>query len=1111
MERNRIQTIIDIAIIFLVSLIPFLWLTGGYIILGHDAGTPITPDAHFLDRLSTWTQRYGLGDNQTFAVPGFFLHGLEYVLSFLPVSLSLQQIISFVIYFFLMGGSMYLFARVLFPKYNYLPLFAGIFYQVNHFVLQAWFVAERTKFTTYIDLPLILLYQYYFLFKKRNALLAAVMTSFTIWILNGGGFIPLFGAILIIQPIFTVFLFLQSEKKIQFLKQFAIYIGLTTILSIGLHSYWLLPYYSYISSSFSNEIVKAGGIDGVINWVSSISLHTSFLNEFRLQGIQEWYVNPFHPYSRTYLENPIFIVLSFLIPLAAFGALLIKKEKNEQKLLLLFGLMALISMIFMAGSHPPFGELYILLLKKIPGFIAFRTPFYKFAPGLWLCYAILLGYTIEFLWRKITLPTIILKGLIAVLIIGYTYPILSPAFFDYYEDRTTRVKVPDYVSSYADWSNSENFSYRRLLVMPPISSETNAHITDWGYWSLASVHSLLDRNSYVNRGSSYLPNEKKLIDELYSAFENQDSNWKNIAKVLNIDGIVLYEDVPPYKEGKTITPKLYKDLINKDPSIKKDQQFGKWTVYKISEKKQPLKLVSTYYHYIDNRSSTIDPIFNVPFDLSESIYLTNDNTINSLQLGNVSVANCVHCTLIDVPFPRGSTDIRVLPGSNLFQWKLQDEQVKRTELTNINERIPFELELSWKRLNEIERLIVSNADSNKKTLAWKYYSEQQDNLSAALRMIDTKIFNATNNQLLMLSFDTVKLQNSMLLDRIKDITGDINEGRNYLDSMNKSNAIYASLDKLVHYTTDISNKKMVASIPVEGTYTIFMKNDLATTENSSQNTVSLELLDTTYETTITDDEWIKLGAGNFQKGEFAYNLSIPEEVQNKSPFSNTSFQFDQFNNCRKVTLGELVPGTYSFQTSATSENNIKASLFIINEDFENPLLPYWGDTYTLSQENNEIKKTFVVENKQIYNLNLCIYESVKKQIIKFNDTSIYQISNPTVIFVKENTPPKITQERTLTINNQTQATYDVTISPGNKTILTLDQRYNNLWSISIPESEHILVNNYSNGWTIPASDEPIKAQIYFTPEKQLKTGWSITISTIAGILIITGIYFVIKR
>jgi len=1108
MEKNKKQTLIDLVIIFLISLIPILWLSGGYIILGHDAGTPISPDSHFLDRLFTWTQRYGLGDNQTFAVPGFFLHGLEFILSFLPVSLSIQQIISFIIYFLLMGISMYLFTKVLFPKYKYLPLFAAIFYQVNHFVLQAWFVAERTKFTTYIDLPLILLYQYYFLFKKKNPLFAAVFTSVTLWILNGGGFIPLFGALLIIQPIFMIFLIFQAEKKIIFLKEYFIYIVLTFIFSVGLHSYWLLPYYSYISSSFGSELVKAGGIDGVINWVSSISLNTSFLNEFRLQGIQEWYVNPFHPYSRYYLENPFFIIISFLIPFAAFGSLVFKKEKSEQKLLLFVAIMALVSMIFMAGSHPPFGDLYILMLQKIPGFIAFRTPFYKFAPGLWLAYAILIGYTIEILFKKISISSIVLKGFIVIIIAGYTFPILSPSFFDYYEDRTTRVKVPKYVDDYAKWANSSNFSHRRLLIMPPVATKTAEHVTDWGYWSLASVHSLLDRNSYVNRGSSYLPNELKLINQLYSSFENEDPNWKNIANVLNIDGIVLYEDVLPYNEGKIISPELYKKIIAKDSSITKEQQFGKWTVYKISDKSNPFRLTSSYYHFVDKRKAIIDPIFDVPVDISNSIYLNDKSaSLHKLQTGTISISNCVHCPLIDVPFPRGTTDIRVLPGSRLYSWKLQEEESERNNITDKILIISFELEHSWKRLNEIERLIVNNSTSDKKALAWELYAQQQNRLSAVLNTVQTEQFSLSNNELLALGYDTVKLQNSMILDRIKDITGDITEGGHYLESMKISNKILSKLSKSVHYTEDIVDKKMIVSIPSNGEYSIYLKNTLA----QSNNTLTLSMLDKKYEALLQNSPWIKFGSTNLKSGEYPFTISIPLEVQNKFPTTQHIFTFDETNNCEKLPLGSLKPGTYSFQTQVESPQEINGTLFIINDYFENPLLPYWGNTYKMSPQGSKITETFVVENQQEFTLNLCLYEQIKNQKVTFNEIAVYQISNPIVLFVKQSTNQINSSERKITINNQSQSMYDITISPGVESILTFDQRFNSLWNISIPNSEHLLVNNYENGWSIPASQIPIQAQISFLPEKELKTGWRITLGSLAFIVTISVIFKMRKK
>jgi len=86
---------IEIIIILLLGVTPLLWFDGSKVVLGHDAGLTISPVSHFFDRLNLWTERFGLGTDQTYAVPGFFIHGFEAFVGNFVVNLQLFQKIIF--------------------------------------------------------------------------------------------------------------------------------------------------------------------------------------------------------------------------------------------------------------------------------------------------------------------------------------------------------------------------------------------------------------------------------------------------------------------------------------------------------------------------------------------------------------------------------------------------------------------------------------------------------------------------------------------------------------------------------------------------------------------------------------------------------------------------------------------------------------------------------------------------------------------------------------------------------------------------------------------------------------------------------------------------------
>lgn len=176
----------DILIILLLGLLPLLWFPGQTMLFGHDAGIPFDPVTHFLDRFSVWSQRLGIGTDQSFGLLGALpIHGLEAVLIWLGFSIKAQQLAQFSIWFVLPGLSMYFFASKIWTEKKYLPLIASVIYMLNYYLMQAWFVAERTKFSLYVGVPIIVYYSYSYLLGKTSLKKSATIIGLTWLIFNG--------------------------------------------------------------------------------------------------------------------------------------------------------------------------------------------------------------------------------------------------------------------------------------------------------------------------------------------------------------------------------------------------------------------------------------------------------------------------------------------------------------------------------------------------------------------------------------------------------------------------------------------------------------------------------------------------------------------------------------------------------------------------------------------------------------------------------------------------------------------------------------------------------------------------------------------------------------
>lgn len=158
------------------------------------------------------------------------------------------------------------------------------------------------------------------------------------------------------------------------------------LIVILIHSYWILPIIIFHQNplkefgiNFSNiEIVKFFSFANLENSISL--LHPNF---------------PENIFGKIYFMRAEFM----LIPILAFSSLLFVKLKpkvnvfDENRIILFFAIIGLISIFLSKGANDPFGGIYIWMINNIPGFIMFRDPT-KFYIFIVLSYSVLIPYSI---------------------------------------------------------------------------------------------------------------------------------------------------------------------------------------------------------------------------------------------------------------------------------------------------------------------------------------------------------------------------------------------------------------------------------------------------------------------------------------------------------------------------------------------------------------------------------------------------------------------------------------------------------------------------------------------------------------------------------------------
>lgn len=851
------RVVFDLLIILILGLTPLLWLPNNNIILGHDAGLTLDPVGNFVDRLSVWTQRFGIGTDQSFALLGAFLiHGIEAFLAWAGFALPVQQQIQFVFWFVLPGLTMYFLVYKIWPEKRYLPVTASIIYMINYYLIQAWFIAERTKFSIYAGLPLFLYFLLSYFLGKASLVKSVIFAGLTISILNGGGSLPLYGGLIIIVfTIFVYFAFLHFEKR-TFIKIAYFSVGVSLIYLL-LNAYWLIPYLFYILGFYGRDLALAGGVQGALGWAEYLSQGATLFNLLRGQGIPDWYLNQYHAYAANFFTNPIFISLSFIFPILAYLSLFFVKEKKNKLLIYLLVILSLVALVFTSGPRSQIGIIYKTLALYVPGFAIFRSVYYKFGYAFWFAYAILIGFSLDYIFSRIQAKLSknfakFFSGAaiiaVAIFIVFYHYPLLDGSFFDYSrepsKELTTRVKVPEYIIEFGKWMNEQNPQVRYLIV--PELSESGYVAYKWKYWSVAPLNSLLSRHSFV-QNSLLLPiSERVLIGKMYQNFLKEDfESFLDFTEVFAIDGIVLQKDFD-WKNVSwgTTNPKIYEEILERNPNFRLIKTFGEWRVYDIVGRPKPPRVTATTR--ISFLAGELKNVVSFPhFDARAPIFMGELDKKNSPYF--VSKASeifispeCFNCDLKGPGLGITFYDPKILPGSFFYPLiTIGEENIKR-QSNDFKSILNYHLTISDRRIIEAKSIIEREIFVHRLQETLGRHKDILFELKKIVSKTDWKMSGKEESitaekvaaHLLAQATWVEDLYDSPLLSA---------DSRKILaDSYEMILAIELQARKKVWITRDISNKRFIFELPKKGEYDVYVKKgSLAHKEGFEKSEISL--------------------------------------------------------------------------------------------------------------------------------------------------------------------------------------------------------------------------------------------------------------------------------
>lgn len=875
----------DLLIIFLLGLIPLLWLPGDAMLLGHDAGYPFDPIIHFLDRSSVWSQRLGIGTDQSFGLLGALpIHGLQAFLVWIGLSFKTAQLAVFIFWFTLPGLTMYFFAHKMFQDKKYLPLFASVFYMINFYLLQAWFISEQTKFSIYAALPIMAYFSLSYFLNKISLLKSVIGTGLTLGILNGGGSFPLYGGLIIYYGLAAIYFNFINSSFQTLRKTIAYFVG-TGVLFILLSSYWLIPYIYYIFGFYSRDLALAGGAEGALAWATYLSKGATFINLFRGQGVPEWYLNPFHAYASPYLSNPLLILISFVFPILAYASLLLVKDKKEKLFTLFFALLSLITLIFAAGPGSQLGIIFEAFTRYVPGFAIFRSAYYKFDYAFYFAYAILIGITLNWLLIKIEKRSSLLKinsrlliNIITILLVfgyvAYHSPYLTGSFLDYSNEPnkklSNRINVPQYVFDFGQWSNKQDIT-KRYLVVPELS-ETGFVSFKWGYWSYAPISSLQTSTSFVQNTFLISQSERFLMKRIYESLLRGDiKSFRDFTEILAIDGVLVQKDFDwqnPY--WGTTNPAKYEKILDSSDQFKLIETFGQWKIYDITGRNKSLRVTATprlsFLHGELNNIASF-PQFNSKSPLFMDDQSTGDSAYFIKEATDVFLSpDCVSCNLDPININFKYYNPKILPGSFLYPLVIFRENRVKKNSKDFNSFLNYLLTAADRRIIEGKWMIDSKTKLNYLENAFKAYHNSLLELEKFISRKNWEITSREENTAAQTIVAHLE-QEAILLESTYD---------NSLNNVNTRDLLEKAYDTLLRVhnmaqeriwiTPDTKEKRYLFDLPRLGAYDVYVKADtlanssaLSASSTAEELTINIPKENKTLRLVGQESGWINFG------------------------------------------------------------------------------------------------------------------------------------------------------------------------------------------------------------------------------------------------------------
>lgn len=1136
------------AFLIIIWLLARYWLPPEFALVGHDSGLALDAKEFLQTRFYAWDQQ-GFGQDNSAHFGSLTLHSIDYISSIIA---GVPYAGNYINIFFWLGAlfvASFIFASSLRSRLgNTVPFIFPILVTFNFFIFQSIFILERAKYSVFISILLFLTITIKFLDNKLPLLVAAILSSIALFIFNSGSWLgsPLYASLGVSGGTLFLATLIEGIKLRNFSKsgRLLIFFVLTAIGFILLNSYSFWPYFISFTTRDYLALVDWGVITANKAWLESMSQSASFLNIFRYQGIPDWYAGSFapnmdHAYAKEYLANSFLVISSFLLPVFTFSSLLLAKKREEKRMVALFSLMALISMFFMAGSHPPLGFIYEVMYDFIPGFSIFRSPYFKFGSAFILATSVLLAFSLSSLIilaaRHFTISlyktsvSILILGFSLIIWFGYHHIILNPdKIFTWQPGLATKVNPPEYIYNFKNWSINENQNNKRTLLLPPLNPSWQNDSYEWGYWSLSTLPSVLTSRSMISNDRLLQGEEAGWINMLYKKVrDGSEAEMLNFAKKLGIGYFIIRKDiVDDMSWSATDSPQIYESILENFYSVKKIKTFDKWVVYEIEGNNSP-------------KITTIESLTVVPSDhtylsrefLKNEYTYVSENKQEPELLANffskeTDIYTCRSCLLEKRDLLTSLPGVRILPNSPAYYFKILKEKsvIRKAETDKV--RADAYLGYALIRMGEVKTIYDSGIDHKYAIQALETANEYLKNYNDLLpTFFNPKTdYDKARHTLDVINPIEVYLRNLVSSHEFGKQNEKFRQG--VLDVLWKIHTIKSYMLPLYGDKNILELEKIYfAKFSEAGDYKLFLNvNSLSMGDNGKPVLPSMveyakEDKRETIKLLKEKDGWIEMQLPRQEAGEIQLRLKF-KELPN---------QFELLGSETRQSPTGLRSCLYGRINSFQKDNRYNISLKISKQNqslrmfFQESVLTRDRSGFIRGEDEVDIISTLIDEPfRYIYQPSGYAKESViylcsgNKEFPIIDEISVHEVFSPQVVSTRDISKPTFI-DPVINFQQINPTKYSIKITNAtNPFILLFNERFSPFWKLTfVPTKEdigaiHFPIDGYANAWAIEKQGD-FELILEYSLQNYFYIGGLVTAISAIGFLMILILRGVIRR